>query len=125
MTVLIDSWAWIEYWMGGHSSKNAAEYIEGGQEAVVSAINLAEVYFWVSKYYDDGIAKKKVSVLEKRCFVIPVDREIALEAARVKAKYKLALADSLIVATAEHIGAKVVTGDPDLRNLNCVLFIGK
>jgi predicted nucleic acid-binding protein len=123
MTVLIDSWAWIEYWKGGESAKRAAGHIEGDEEAVVSTINLAEVYFWIGKYYDDATAKEKLAVVEKRCFVIPVERDLALEAARLKARHKLALADSLILATAKQTGAKVVTGDPDFDGLDNVILL--
>ena len=34
MTVLIDSWAWVEYWKGGKDAPKAAEQIEGTEEAV-------------------------------------------------------------------------------------------
>jgi hypothetical protein len=49
LTVLIDSWAWIEYWKGGKLAEEAASYIDGDEEAVVSAINLAEVFLRVAR----------------------------------------------------------------------------
>ncbi len=48
MTVLIDSWTWIEYWKGGKLAKVAAAYIEGDEESVVSTVNISEVYFWIA-----------------------------------------------------------------------------
>lgn len=120
---MIDSWVWIEYWKGGRFAKGAAEYIEGDEESVVSAINLAEVHFWVARFYDDATADAKVSTIEKRCHVVAVEKDIAIEAARIKRKEKLGLADSLIVATARKVGGKVVTGDPDMRGLGEVVFL--
>ena len=123
MTVLIDSWTWIEYWKGGKLADEAASYIDGEEESVVSTINLAEVYLWVAKSYDDATAEEKVATIEKRCHVIPVERDVAVEAAKIKKKEKPGLADSLILATARQVGGRVVTGDSDMRNLRDVVFL--
>jgi predicted nucleic acid-binding protein len=123
MTVLLDSWAWIEYWKGGPYAKAAAVHIEGDEQAVVSTINLTEVYFWVLKHYDEDTAIAKASTMTKRCLLIPVEREVALEAARIRRKHGLALADSLICATASNVGARLVTGDSDLRDIKGTIFL--
>jgi toxin FitB len=120
---LIDSWAWIEYWKGGKLGEQAAPYIDGEEESVVSTINLAEVYLWVARSYDEATAGEKVATVEKRCHVVPVEREVAVEAAKIKRREKLGLADSLILATARQAGAKVVTGDPDMKDLGDVVFL--
>ncbi len=123
MTVLIDSWAWIEYWKGGRFASEAAAYIEGEDESVVSTINLAEVYFWVSRYYDETTANEKLATIDRRCHVISVEKDIAIEAAKIKKRDKLALADSLILATARQAGGRVVTGDPDMKGHKDVIFL--
>ena len=123
MTVLIDSWAWIEYWKGGKLAREAAAYIDGEEESVASTINLAEVFLWVARSYGEATAGEKVATVEKRCHVVPVERDIALEAARIKRKDKLGLADSLILATARQVGGKVVTGGPEMKGLRDVVFL--
>lgn len=123
MTVLLDSWTWIEYWKGGPHARAAAVHIEGDEEAVTSTVNLAEVYFWILKYYDEDTAVRKASTMEKRCLLIPVERRIAVEAAKARKQHGLALVDSLVYATAEEVGAKLVTGDPDLRDLEGTIFL--
>ena len=123
MTVLIDSWAWIEYWKGGKLAQEAASYIDGEEESVVSTINLAEVYLWVARSYDNATADDKVATMEKRCHVVPVERNVAVEAAKIKRKEKLGLADSLILATARQVGGRVVTGDSDMKDLRDVVFL--
>lgn len=125
LTVLIDSWTWVEYWRGGRYSKAAAEHIEGDDEAIISTINLAEVYGWVLRFYDEKKAEEKRTTLEKRCYITPVDTEIAIEAAKIKRRLRLALADSLILATARRSKAKVVTGDYDFKPLKETIFIGE
>jgi hypothetical protein len=42
MTVLIDSWTWIEHWRGGPHSAEAAKHVEGFEMALASTINLIE-----------------------------------------------------------------------------------
>ena len=125
MTVLIDSWTWIECWKGGQYSKKAASYLDGDEEAVVSTINIAEIYFWIMKYYDEGVAEKKVAIIEKRCAVMPVDRDIALESAKIKKMHKLALADSIVLATARSVEGSVVTGDSDFRGIDDVILLSR
>jgi predicted nucleic acid-binding protein len=124
MTVLIDSWSWIEYWRGGPSSAKAAEFIEGSDMALVSTINVTETFFWVLTHYGEKKAEEKRETLKKRCFLIPVDEGIAVEAARLKHGLKTSLADGLILATARSRGAKVVTGDPDFKQIPDAIFIG-
>jgi len=124
LTVLIDSWTWIEYWRGGIHSERAAEYIEGSESAVISAVNLVEIFFWVLRHYDEKKAGEKRDTLMRRCFLIPLDETIAVEAAKTKRNLKLSLADSMILATANAQEAKLVTGDKDFKNLPHILFIG-
>jgi predicted nucleic acid-binding protein len=121
---LIDSWAWIEYWKGGRLAEEAASYIDGEEESVVSTINLAEVYLWVARSYGDATAEEKVKTMEKRCHVVPVESDVAIEAAKIKRKEKMGLADSLILATARQVGGRVVTGDADMKGLRDVVFLG-
>ena len=125
VTVLVDSWVWIEYWSGGRHAREAAAFIEGDEEAYVSAINLAEVYFWVLRSYDEKTAQAKAVTMAKRCHVIPVEEETAVEGARLRMKEGLAMADSLVYATAREMGAKLVTGDGGLRHLPDVIFLAK
>lgn len=125
MTVLIDSWAWIEYFKDGKCAKKATSSIESEEEAFVSTINLLEVYMWVAKFYSEAIAAEKIVFIEKRCYVIPLEGDIAISAARLKLKHKLGIADAVVLATARKLDAKIVTGDPDFKKIEGVLFIGE
>ena len=124
MTVLIDSWTWIEYWRGGVHSERAAEHIEGSETAVLSAVNLVEIFFWVLRHYDEKKAAEKRDTLRRRCFLIPLDETIAVDAAKTRRNLKLSLADSIILATARAQDAKLVTGDRDFKSLPDILYIG-
>ena len=121
---MIDSWSWVEYWKGGRHADRATEYIEGSETAIASTINLAEVYHSVLRDYDEKKASEKADTLRKRCYIIPVDEQIAVASASFKHSLKLAMADSIILATARTRNAKVLTGDPDFKGLPDALFIG-
>ncbi len=124
MTVLIDSWAWVEYFKGSKAGEKAKEYIEGKEKAIISTINIAEVYRWILRFYNEEIAEEKINVMKERCFVIPVDEEIAITAAKIKHERKFGLGDAIIYATARKENAILLTGDKDFKNMEDVIFIG-
>ncbi len=125
MTVLVDSWAWIEYFKGTKAGERAKGIIESSKDvAIVSTINIAEVFHWILRFYGEKMAKEKLRVIKRRTFVCDVNEEIALRAAEVKKERKWGLGDSIIYATAKEEKAKVLTGDPDFKGLDDVIFIG-
>lgn len=69
------------------------------------------------------MAEEKRKVMKERCFVISVDDEIAVDAAKIRNERKWGLGDSLIYATAKKENASVLTGDPDFKGLENVIFI--
>jgi len=122
VTVLIDSWAWIEYWRGGPKAKEAAEFIEGRDDALASAINLAELYHWILLHYDERTAERKRRTVEGRCFTISLDGKLAVEAAKIKINEKLSLADAVVLATARAYHSRVISGYPDFKGLERASF---
>ncbi|RLG60071.1 MAG: hypothetical protein DRN95_00565 [Candidatus Hydrothermarchaeota archaeon] len=125
MTVLIDSWAWIEYFRGSKAGEKVRKYIEGENEIIISTINMAEIYRWILRFYDEKIAEEKRNFIKKRAIVIDVTEEIAIKSAKIKHKLKWGLGDSIIYATAKQEKAKVLTGDPHFKNLKDVIYIGE
>ena len=61
-------------------------------------------------------ALEAVSAL-RRATIAPVDEPLALEAADISLAHGLAMADSLVYATARRHGATLVTGDSDFEGL--------
>ena len=59
-----------------------------------------------------------------RCYLIPVDEEIAIKGARwFMHERDWGLGDALIYATAIIEDAKVLTGDPHFKGLKYVIFL--
>jgi predicted nucleic acid-binding protein len=78
----------------------------------VCAIEIFEVYKVIRRDLSEERALEAVSAL-RRATIAPVDESLALEAADLG----LAMADSLVYATARRHGAKLITRDADFEGL--------
>ncbi len=123
MTVLVDSWAWIEYFKGTAFGEKARSYIEGEEKVIVSAINVAEVRLFLLRHKraEEG---RLIRFLLSTSFPIPISTEIALQAAGEKHEKNFGMADAIVLATAKLHDAKIVTGDDDFKGEQNVFYIG-
>lgn len=122
MTVLLDSWAWIEYIKGSSPGNAARKYIESNEEILISTINISEIY---RKLLSDmpQEADKLINFVINRSFTILLDIEIALNAAKIKHEKKLGMADAIVLATARANDATIITGDDDFKDIDNVKMI--
>jgi predicted nucleic acid-binding protein len=88
----------------------------------VSAIEIYEVYKVIRRDISEERAMEAVAALQ-RATIVPVDSTLALEAADISLQRGLAMADSLVYATAQRHGAKLVTGDTDFDGLPDVTIV--
>ena len=122
---VIDTWVWVEYYLGEDSRVN--EYIESdGLDLFTSTITLTEM---IKFLYQKGESPETIStvVLEigVRSLVLPVTEPIAILAGGLRNEgFKGGIADTIILATARSGGHTVVTGDPHFRSLADAVFIG-
>lgn len=90
----------------------------------MSWINLAEVYYRVHRDHGQGEAE---TVLARLRGVLSLDEATptrTVEAARIKARHPIALADCFAAATAAAHNLTLLTGDPELLDaveLGCVV----
>ena len=124
MTVLVDSWAWIEYFKGSSFGIKAKEIIERGDKLLLATINVSEIYHFLLKNKPDD-AEKLLSFAASSSFVIVLDSSLAKRAAKIKYDKKIGLADAIVIATAEENNATILTGDDDFKNIKNVIYIGK
>lgn len=82
----------------------------------MSAIEVYEVYKVIRRDLGEERAVAAVSAL-RRATIAPVDEPLALEAADLALVHGLAMADSIVYATARRFGATLVTGDDDFDGL--------
>lgn len=117
--VVMDSFAWFEYFAGSEMGEKVKGYVEQGK-TFTPAIVVAELSEKYSKLNLDFSGKFQFIKFNSR--VVPLDEGIAelsgkLSGERKKKIKGWSLADSIILATARTLKAKVVTGDEHFRDL--------
>ena len=90
-----------------------------GQVSVfISVINLGEVYYRVGKRRGEGEGQDTIKEIRRLSVVIvPATDERVLAAASFKARQAISYADAFAAATAAEFGAILLTGDPELEQL--------
>jgi len=128
MKYVIDSYAWLAYFMGTEAGEKAKPIIESSEEKITPTICVAEIYEKTLKVDGEELAEKQRAFIKEKSSLAPLDELIAVEAARTQCKMKKVidgwgLADSIVYATGAIKKADVVTGDEHLKKLKGVLFI--
>ncbi|MBS7621502.1 type II toxin-antitoxin system VapC family toxin [Candidatus Bathyarchaeota archaeon] len=128
MRYVIDSYAWIEYFMGTKAGEKAKPIIEGLEEKITPTICLAEVYAKTTKAESPELAEKQRTFIKEKSALAPLDETIAIESAKIDIEMKKkvkgwGLADSIVYATGIIKKAEIVTGDEHFKNLKNVIFI--
>jgi predicted nucleic acid-binding protein len=94
-----------------------------GREAqIVASIQLYEVYKVVRRDLSEERAVEAVAAMH-RAQVIPLDESLAIEAADLSLAHGLAMADSVVYATALRHRATLITGDADFEGLPDAVLI--
>ena len=128
MKYVIDSYAWIEYFMGTKTGEKVKPIIENTEEKITPTICLAEIYAKTLRAENDELAEKQRIFIKEKSALAPLDETTAVEAAALTSKLKReipgwGLADSIVYATALIKKAEVVTGDERFKKLKNVTFI--
>ncbi len=121
---VVDSSAWLEYLADGPNAAIFAKPIEATRSLLVPSLSLFEVFKRVSQQRDEDEALRAVAVMEQGR-VVDLDRATALEAARLSVQHRLAMADSVMLATALRSRAILWTQDSDFEGLSGVLYYPK
>jgi len=123
-----DSEAILAYYLGengGEMVRDSLEKVKNGViEGYINILNLTEVYYIMLRV-DQKLAEEKQRNL--RLFglkIVPVnDDGLWREAAQIKSKHSLSLADAFAVATARMLKSKLVVGnDREFNGLNVQLL---
>lgn len=91
---------------------------------LVPTIVQLELATWLAREVGEDKADEVVAFTQM-CFVVPLDTKIALAAAEICGKHKLATADAIVYATALEYEADVLTCDAHFGGLPGVMFIPK
>jgi predicted nucleic acid-binding protein len=118
---VVDSSAWLEYFADGPNAEEFAAPIQDADTLIVPSIALFEVFKRIRTQRDSEIALRAVSQM-RRGKVVDLGADLAVAAADLSADLKLALADSIILATAREFEATVWTQDIDFEGLEGVEY---
>ncbi len=119
---LVDTSGWMEYFFEGKNASFFSSPIEDIAELIVPAVCLYEVFKKVNQAAGEARALQAVAQM-KQGRMVEVSEEIALQAALLSLRHKLAMADSLIYATAQMEQAQIWTQDADFEGLAGVRYI--
>jgi len=122
--IILDSSCWLEYFLDSKGAKHYAPVIESKGEIITPAIVLHEVFKVVMRASSEDSALAAAGVIQQFP-VILIDENIAMYSAKLGQEHALAMADSMILATAQIHHATLWTQDADFRNLPGVKYFEK
>ena len=83
-----------------------------------------ELSKWLTRELGEERADAVIAYTQK-CIVAPLETSIALLAAECHRKFKLATADAIVYATAQHCSAELLTFDAHFAKLPAVTYLAK
>ena len=121
---VVDSSGWLEYFGEGQNAGFFVPPIEKIDQLIVPTICMYEVFKRLSNLVSEDEALRAVGVMSLGQ-VVELNRQLALNAAKISRELKLALADSIILATARANNATLWTQDEHFKDLDGVKYIEK
>jgi predicted nucleic acid-binding protein len=132
--IVIDSYAWIELFIGSAKGRKVKEIIENADEVYTPGTVLAEI---ARKYIREGVEEKIVNIRLEQIIgasnITCLDTKLALESAKCylqladnARKTKLnapSLFDAIVLATGRSLKSKIMTGDEHFRFLPETVWI--
>ncbi len=119
--ITLDSSCWLEYFMDSERAPLYAPAVAKTERLIVPLITVYEVYKKLRRELSDSVAREAIGLM-RQGELVEADLTITLAAA---AHTELAMADSLIYATAQHHHAMVWTQDAHFEKLPGVKFFRK
>jgi predicted nucleic acid-binding protein len=125
---VLDSFALLAFLGGEPGSDTVADLLRQAQRdetrLLMTWVNIGEVAYIVERRWGMGHLHSALAMVEATALeIVPIQRDLALMAAHIKAEYAIALADTFAAALAQHAGATLVTGDPEFKQLDNILNI--
>ncbi|HEX9862383.1 MAG TPA: PIN domain-containing protein [Candidatus Bathyarchaeia archaeon] len=123
-----DSEAILAFYLGekgGEVVRNSLGKVQNGDaEGYINILNLTEIYYILCRVDPELAEKKQRNLRLYGLKVIPIeDDDLWREAARIKSKHSLSLADAFAAATAKILKSTLIVGsDKEFRELNIQLL---
>lgn len=121
MSNVVDSSAWLEYLADGPNAGEFAAAIETVRTLVVPTIVISEVVRRLDAQGRRAIIPDVLARM-RQATIVPLDDQLAIDAATLGRRQGLALADSIVYATTQAVGGTLWTQDEDFKALPKVEF---
>lgn len=121
MSNVVDSSAWLEYLADGPNAGEFAAAIETVRTLVVPTIVISEVVRRLDAQGRRAIIPDVLAQM-RQATIVPLDDQLAIDAATLGRRQGLALADSIVYATTQAVGGTLWTQDEDFKALPKVEF---
>ena len=121
---VVDSSGWVEYLTDGANARFFGSSIRDAENLVIPTVRLYQVFKRVLLELSEEKAPDAIGMMSFGK-VVELSREYAIEAARLSTETKLAMADSIILATARAHDATLWTQDNHFKDIEGVKYIEK
>jgi predicted nucleic acid-binding protein len=121
---LVDTAAWIEWLIDSGPGRAVEPELPERERWLVPTIVQLELAKWLTREVGEDKADQVIAFTET-CIVADLDTPIALSAADLCARHKLATADAIVYATALAHGADLLTCDRHFEGLPGVRLMAK
>ena len=121
---VVDSSGWVEYFANGKNAKFFTLPVQDLESLLVPSICLYEVFKRLTLDLGEENALQAVGIMSYGR-VVELDRKVAIDAARISLELKLAMADSIILASAHEYDAILWTQDAHFKGMEGVKYIEK
>jgi len=127
MKLVIDAYAWIEYFLGSIEGEKARKYIDdSNNEIITNILNIAEISSYLTRkgisseeYYDLIISNSSIYLFDR-----DFSKEAGILHAEIKKKIKnFGLIDAFVLLSARKLNAKILTGDEHFRGFKEAILI--
>ena len=120
--IIVDSSGWIEIFTRGPRRQEFRRWIEEAEGVLVPSIVVYEVYKVIRRGASEDEADEAVARL-REFTPVPLDDNLAVEAAEASLRKGLGMADAVLYATAQARGVTLVTSDSHFQGLPGVEYI--
>ena len=121
---VVDSSGWLEYFAKGGNAHFFATVVKDVDFLVVPTVCIYEVFKRLLSQRGEEDALQAVGIMSLG-IIADLTREIAVNAANISSESKIAMADSIILATARAYEATLWTQDVDFKGVGRVQYIEK
>lgn len=119
---VLDSWAMLAFFQNEPAADQVEKIINeahaAGADLMMSVVNVGELWYTIARTHSAKQADSIIAELRTlKIDFIDADWELTQQAAAFKAKGKIAYADCFAAAVARKFKADLVTGDPELKQV--------